>query len=63
MNVQMRWAKVDLRTLGSGHSDTWNLFYQSNSSASGTQPAWMNAGMDYKFAANGKLDPAINRSR
>ncbi len=60
VNVQMRWAKVDSSSLGSGHSDTWNLFYQSNSSASGTQPAWVNAGMDYKFTASGKLDPAIN---
>jgi flagellar hook protein FlgE len=45
--------------LGSGHSDTWNLFYQSNSTATGTQPAWTNAGVNYTFGANGQLNPAV----
>ena len=37
VNVQLRWAKVDSSTLGAGHTDTWNLFYQTNSNATGTE--------------------------
>ena len=59
VNVQLRWAKIDSSTLGSGHADTWNLFYQSDSSATGTDPAWQNAGVDYTFGANGQLNPAV----
>jgi flagellar hook protein FlgE len=59
VNVQLRWAKTDSSTLGSGHSDTWNLFYQSNSTATGTQTAWTNAGVNYTFGANGQLNPAV----
>jgi len=60
VNIQLRWAKVDSSLLGSGHSDTWNLFYQSNSAATGTQPAWRNAGADYTFGANGQLNPPVS---
>ena len=60
VNVQMRWAKTDSAKLGSGHSDTWNLFYQTNSNATGTQAAWQNAGVNYTFGADGKLNPAVN---
>jgi flagellar hook protein FlgE len=59
VNVQMRWAKVDSSSLGVGHTDTWNLFYQSDSSATGSEPAWTNAGIDYTFAANGSMNPPI----
>jgi len=60
VNIQLRWGKVDSASLGSGRADTWNLFYQSNSSATGTQAAWQNAGVNYTFGANGQLDPAVN---
>ena len=60
VNVQMRWAKTDSAKLGSGHSDTWNMFYQTNSTATGTQAAWKNAGVNYTFGADGKLNPAVN---
>jgi flagellar hook protein FlgE len=60
VNVQMRWAKTDSAKLGSGHSDTWNLFYQTNSSATGTEAAWQNAGTNYTFGSDGKLNPAVN---
>src|SRR2546421_2105342 len=40
VNMQLRWAKVDSSTLGAGHTDTWNLFYQVNSNATGNQVAW-----------------------
>ncbi len=60
VNIQLRWAKTDSTTLGAGHSNTWNLFYQSNSTATGTQPAWTNAGVNYTFGADGQLNPAVN---
>ena len=28
VNLQLRWAKVDSSSLGAGHTDTWNMFYQ-----------------------------------
>jgi flagellar hook protein FlgE len=58
VNVQLRWAKVASASLGG--TDTWNLFYQSSTTATGTQPAWTNVGVDYVFGANGQLNPAIN---
>ncbi len=60
VNVQIRWAKVDSSSLGGGHKDTWNMFYQTNSTATGSQAAWQNANTDYTFTANGKLNPAVN---
>lgn len=60
VNIQLRWAKVDSSTLGAGHADTWNLFYQTSSNATGTAAAWQNAGTDYTFGANGQLNPAVN---
>jgi len=60
VNVQIRWAKVDSSSLGGGHTDKWNMFYQTNSSATGSQAAWQNVGTDYTFTANGKLNPAVN---
>jgi flagellar hook protein FlgE len=60
VNVQMRWAKVDSATLGTGHSDTWNLFYQTNSDATGTEAAWQNVGVNYTFGPNGQLNPPVN---
>jgi flagellar hook protein FlgE len=60
VNVQLRWAKVDSATLGGAHKDVWNLFYQSSSDPAAQDKAWINAGVDYTFSANGQLDPAIN---
>jgi flagellar hook protein FlgE len=59
VNVQLRWGKVDSSTLGTGHSDVWNLFYQVSSTATGTQVAWQNAGVNYKFDPNGQMNPLI----
>jgi len=36
VNLQLRWAKTDSAALGVPHTDTWNLFYQSNPNATGT---------------------------
>ena len=44
MNLQLRWAKTDSSALGGTHVDTWNLFYQKDPLATGTQVAWVNAG-------------------
>jgi flagellar hook protein FlgE len=59
VNMQLRWGKVDSAALGTGHSDVWNLFYQVDSNATGTQVAWQNAGINYKFDANGQMNPLI----
>jgi flagellar hook protein FlgE len=40
-------------------SDTWNLFYQSDSSATGTDVAWTNVGRNFTFDATGNLNPSI----
>lgn len=60
VNVQIRWAKVDSSALGTGHSDKWNMFYQVDTGATGTETAWQNTGVDYTFSANGSLSPSIN---
>jgi flagellar hook protein FlgE len=59
VNLQLRWGKVDSSSLGSGHTDTWNLFYQVDANATGTQVAWQNAGVNYTFDANGAMNPLI----
>ena len=55
VNLQLRWAKVDSAALGVPHTDTWNLFYQSNPNATGPQTAWINAGTNFVFGPNGSL--------
>ncbi|MFX8316440.1 hypothetical protein ABTL66_19570, partial [Acinetobacter baumannii] len=42
VNLQLRWAKTDSATLGTGHADTWNLFYQTDPNATGTTVGWVN---------------------
>jgi flagellar hook protein FlgE len=59
VNIQLRWAKTDSNTLGTGHTNTWNLFYQVNSLATGSEAAWKNAGTNFTFAANGQMEPQI----
>jgi flagellar hook protein FlgE len=55
VNLQLRWAKTDSAALGTGHQDTWNLFYQTNTAATGTGVAWVNTGTNFIFSANGSL--------
>ena len=55
VNLQLRWAKTDSAALGVPHTDTWNLFYQANSNATGPQTAWINAGTNFVFGPNGSL--------
>jgi flagellar hook protein FlgE len=55
VNMQLRWAKTDSSALGAGHQDVWNLFYQTSTTATGPQVAWVNAGTNFTFSANGSL--------
>jgi flagellar hook protein FlgE len=57
VDVQLRWAKID--SAQTGGAERWNLFYMSNSTATGSQPMWTNVGVDYTFGANGSLTPPI----
>jgi flagellar hook protein FlgE len=59
VNLQFRWAKTDSTTLGAGHTDTWNLFYQTNPNATGTQVAWQNVNTNFTFSASGQMSPAV----
>lgn len=59
VSLQLRWAKVDSSSLGAGHTDTWNMFYQVNSNATGTDLAWQNVNTDFTFSPNGQMNPAI----
>lgn len=54
-NVQMRWAKVDSATSTPPGTDTWNLYYMSNSNATGTDTQWTRVNESFQFAANGSL--------
>jgi flagellar hook protein FlgE len=59
VNVQFRWAKVDDSSLGAGHTDKWNMFYQTNSNAGNAQPAWLNVGTNFTFNSSGQLTPPV----
>jgi flagellar hook protein FlgE len=51
VNVQLRWAE----TATSATGNTWQLFYQTNSNATGTQVAWQNTGTAFTFNTSGQL--------
>lgn len=53
-DVLLRWAKVNSE--GDGGVDTWNLFYQTNSEATGSEPMWRNVGTNFTFVG-GVLTP------
>jgi len=59
VSIQFRWAKMDSSTLGPGHTDKWNLFYQVDPNATASATAWQNVGTDFTFSANGQLTPAV----
>lgn len=58
VNVQLRWGKVD--SINNGGTDTWELFYLTDSTATGANPAWLNTGTQYKFDANGQMSPNVS---
>ena len=51
INIQFRWAQVD----NANGQSVWNLFYQTNSNATGTQSAWQNVGENFVFNSSGQL--------
>jgi flagellar hook protein FlgE len=57
VNIQLRWAKVASEDYGG--TDTWNLFYQVDSNATGAASAWQNVGVNYTFGPNGQMNPVI----
>jgi flagellar hook protein FlgE len=62
VNLQLRWAKTDSASLGAGHQDTWNLFYQTSTTATGLQTAWVNVGTNFVFNSNGALSSPTGSS-
>jgi flagellar hook protein FlgE len=52
VNVQFRWAETS--------AGSWQLFYQSNSKATGTEAAWQNVGTVFNFNSSGELTPPIS---
>jgi flagellar hook protein FlgE len=55
VNVQFRWAQVSSSSSGS----TWQLFYESNSAATGTAAQWTNVGTTFSFNSSGEMSPQI----
>jgi flagellar hook protein FlgE len=51
VNLQLRWAL----TSTTGGQDTWNLFYQTDTTATGTTVGWVNVGTNFIFNADGAL--------
>src|SRR6185312_5384080 len=40
-------------------TDTWQLFYQSNSNPTAAQVAWTNTGTTFTFNASGQMNPQV----
>jgi flagellar hook protein FlgE len=57
VNIDFRWAKVS--SAATGGVDAWQLFYQANTNATGTQVAWQNAGQTFTFNAAGEMIPLL----
>lgn len=53
VNVQFRWGKAT-----NGPPASWNLYYLSNASATGSATAWTRAAT-YNFDANGQMNPQV----
>jgi flagellar hook protein FlgE len=56
-NLQLRWAKTD--SVAKGGTDTWQLFYQTDSTATAAQVAWKNTGTAFVFDTAGQLSPPV----
>jgi flagellar hook protein FlgE len=53
VSLQTRWAKTDSTTTGG--TDTWELFYLSDPTATGAAQKWTNTGASFTFDTAGKL--------
>jgi flagellar hook protein FlgE len=51
VNLQLRWALVS----NTGGQDTWNLFYENDSTATGPNAMWTNVGTNFTFNTDGNL--------
>jgi flagellar hook protein FlgE len=58
VDVQFRWAE----TASSGGNNSWQLFYQTNTTATGTQVAWQNVGTTFTFNSSGQLTSPTSSS-
>jgi len=56
VDVQLRWAQ----TSDAAGASTWQLFYQTNTAATGTEPAWTNVGTTFTFNSSGEMNPPIS---
>ena len=52
-NVQLRWAKVSSEQAGG--TDTWNLYYMSDSNAQGGSAMWTRVDTEFRFGSDGSL--------
>lgn len=64
VNLQFRWGKTASVSNGDP-ADNWQMFYLSNSAATGTDPAWRNSGTNYTFGVDGRMtaptaDPVVS---
>ncbi|MEM8838785.1 MAG: flagellar hook-basal body complex protein [Pseudomonadota bacterium] len=58
VDIQFRFAKTET-ALTAGNDDIYNLYFLSDNSATGTDPAWTRVNQQYAFDTNGLLDPQI----
>jgi flagellar hook protein FlgE len=56
-NVQFRWAKT-----ANTPTATWQLFYQTDSTATGATVGWNNVGTDFQFDSSGNLTSPASSS-
>ena len=59
VSLQFRWAKVASATVGG--TDTWNLFYQTNPNATGSDVSWVNVGTNFTFGSTGQMQPVVGQ--
>jgi flagellar hook protein FlgE len=60
VTAQLRWGKVANAAAGPPAAvDTWNLYYMSDSTATGATTKWTNAGSAFTFNSTGQLTSAI----
>ncbi|MFC5066809.1 flagellar hook-basal body complex protein [Flaviflagellibacter deserti] len=53
VDVVFQWAKVN--SAATGGTDTWNLFYKTDTTATGTEPMWQNVGQNFTFGPDSQL--------
>jgi flagellar hook protein FlgE len=54
VTTELRWAKTDNASLGAGHTDSWNLYYQADPSSTSATTVWQQLG-SATFDATGKM--------